>query len=401
MFERRNCMQFSPRGRLDQDVIFRIQVQDEKNRMGEVTTSPIKIVSAKPVAEEEEKEISDEDLKEQEEKIKQEKIEKEKLEQAKEEKEKLQKEQAEKDKAALEKAEKEKLKKETAEKEKAEQVQKEKEEKAKELEKEESEAPETKGEDPGSTKKPEQPAEFGASVESIPSSDQPLRFSGSAPSIWKGSNDDQGFSFKRDKAVVPAPTGKDSCRGAEAGGSVDGWFDYDAPESEKAILQKLQDEAKESKPGRASNGLCYGTPKVSSVAIDDFKGYILETDEHYCGGYYSGIGFVSGDATASGKGWVIKNGKAIQIRYRVYGEGCYDNRHRSFIESQTKAGQSEAQAILAGLHLVNNGKFSSTPYIGPKLDGSDMLKAALTAFPAKPSFWFSKRGRTSAFCYGN
>jgi hypothetical protein len=44
----------------------------------------------------------------------------------------------------------------------------------------------------------------------------------------------------------------------------------------------------------------------------------------------------------------------VQIQYSAGGSGCYDNRHRAFLEGETKASLSEVKAVLSSLHFVKN-----------------------------------------------
>ena len=217
-----------------------------------------------------------------------------------------------------------------------------------------------------------------------PTSDEELSFAGSAPNIWKGGNykkdfGERGFYFKRTKAEG-GPLNKKWCPGkAYVNGSVSGKFNPSfSPRSEEEILEKLKDRAKYHKNWAR-------IAEIKPYCIGDFKGYLLTTKLHYSRGYYDG-GYVSSGVSAYGEGWVLKGNQTIRVEYLVGGSGCFNNSQRAFQEVQTKAAKSEADSILEGLQLIVNGKFTSTLYTGPKLDGSDMLKVTLVALPKRPSF---------------
>lgn len=255
--------------------------------------------------------------------------------------------------------------------------------------KEDGREQETKDEDSDSTKNPEKPRESETTEESPPSSYQPLSFSGTAPSIWEGGNDDEGFYFTRKKATANYVDSKrDAKYSASVSGHILGKFNKSfAPDSKEALLIELNEKAKNSK-SRFNNrtGMYEAKAEVRSIAIDDFSGYLLESEVNGGGGYWTNSSSANAGSIAWAEGWVFKGNKKVYIEYRISGGGPTNSSLNSFLLSHTKAGQSEAKGILAGLHLTNNGTFSSTPYNGPKLDGSDMLKASLTAFPESPSF---------------
>ncbi|MCG7852724.1 MAG: hypothetical protein MIO92_09395, partial [Methanosarcinaceae archaeon] len=210
------------------------------------------------------------------------------------------------------------------------------------------------------------------------------KFGGTAPSIWKGGNwekdsGERGFNFERTKAEG-GPLDEKLCPGkASVNGTVSGKINPSfSPRSEEEILKELQDRAKWHKSW-------FRDAEIKPYSIGDFKGYLLTTKMHYSRGYYDG-GYVGSGTSAYGEGWVLKGQQAIRVDYHVGGGGCFNNSQRAFQESQTKAAKSEAESILAGLKLVGNGNFTSTLYTGPKLDGSDMLKVSLIAYPEEPSF---------------
>ncbi|GAB6146036.1 hypothetical protein JCM12294_34760 [Desulfocicer niacini] len=217
-----------------------------------------------------------------------------------------------------------------------------------------------------------------------PTSDEELSFAGSAPNIWKGGNykkdfGERGFYFKRTKAEG-GPLDKKWCPGkACINGTVSGKINPSfSPSSEEEILKELKDRVKYHKKWSR-------VAEIKPYRIGDFKGYLLTTKLHYSRGYYDG-GYVSSGTSAYGEGWVLKGKETIRVEYLVGGSGCFNNSQRAFQEFQTKAAKSEADSILAGLQLIVNGKFTSTLYTGPKLDGSDMLKVTLMTLPKRPSF---------------
>jgi len=231
--------------------------------------------------------------------------------------------------------------------------------------------------------------EAGQSIESTTSSNKPLSFSGSTPNIWEGGNNDGGFFFRRKNATATfVDIKKDAKYSAIVRGEIWGKInDHFSPGSKEELLKELNEKAKRSRSiFNQRTGMYEAKASVRPITIDDFSGYLLESEVYGGGGYWSQSSSASAGSTAWAEGWVFKGNKSIHIKYAISGGGPASNSLTSFLLSQTKAGQNEAKAILAGLHLVNNGKFTSTPYTGPKLDGSDMLKAALTAFPEEPSF---------------
>lgn len=247
----------------------------------------------------------------------------------------------------------------------------------------------TKNENQDSSVKSTQSAKTSTGAKSPPSSNKPLSFSGSTPNIWQGGNDDKGFFFKRKEATATfIDVKEDKKYSASVSGEIWGKFnDSFAPSSKDELLKELNERAKDTKSRfNRRTGIYEAKAKVRSITIDDFSGYLLESEVYGGGGWWTWSSSANAGSTAWAEGWVFKENKTIHIKYRISGGGPTNSSLNSFLLSQTKAGQSEAKGILAGLHLVNNGKFSSTPYDGPKLDGSDMLKASLTAFPEEPSF---------------
>jgi hypothetical protein len=175
-------------------------------------------------------------------------------------------------------------------------------------------------------------------------------------SKWQGGTNGIGsFSYKRKPVTVPATTGKHACCGAEVWATLSVRQNSSGPRKLEDIQRELKNRAKKfKKPGRASNHLCYGLPTVSPFAIDNFKGYILEVSENFCPGWASPGGYVDARASASGSGWILVHGRPVQIQYSAGGSGCYDNRHRAFLEGETKASLSEVKAVLSSLHFVKN-----------------------------------------------
>ena len=160
-----------------------------------------------------------------------------------------------------------------------------------------------------------------------------------------------------------------------------------APDSKEALLIELKEKAKNSKQRfNRRTRMAEAKATVRPISIDDFSGYLLESEVSVGGGWWNPNSSAFANSTAWAEGWVFKGNKKIFIEYKISGEGSANSSLNAFLSSQTKAGQSDAQAILAGLHLTNNGDFSSTPYDGPKLDGSDMLQVSLSAFPEAPAF---------------
>lgn len=199
-----------------------------------------------------------------------------------------------------------------------------------------------------------------------------LMFSGAAFDIWEGKNDENGFRMKRKPA---SSKGTGFCKweahvNAEVWGKLHPSF---APDNPQELDKKITEFAAESKRwGKTA------TPK--GFSISDFKGKFSDTNVRFkSGGASPDAGYRSSDVSAEGRGWVLKDGRTIEIGYNVYGGGCWENSDRAFLESQAKAAQVEAQAIINSLTLTGDGTFAKNAYTGPKLDGSDMPKVSLTS----------------------
>jgi tetratricopeptide (TPR) repeat protein len=197
-----------------------------------------------------------------------------------------------------------------------------------------------------------------------------LSFAGTASDVWEGGNNENGFHLKRKKA---SSKGTGECKweayvGAEIWGKIDPSF---APRTEQEILSELN--------GQVESAKAWGkTAQIRPIAIGDFKGHFMDTSVKFSGGGWSDAGFRADGVEAGGRGFLIKGQRRIELGYNVGGGGCWTNEDRAFLESQARAAQDDAKAILAGLQLVVNGSIAKTPYKGPKLDGSDMPKVTLS-----------------------
>ena len=233
--------------------------------------------------------------------------------------------------------------------------------------------PETK--ESGSIIKPEPAGSPGKQGTASSDDSTKLSFSGTVPDIWEGGNHDKGCHFKR--AEAKNGPGSEICKWtAELNGEV--WGDIDpnfAPRSESEILKKLEEVKAEHKRWSRE-------ATIKPFAMGDFKGYFLETKVKFRSGSGSPLsGYRNCGIEAHGNGYVMKGNRVVELKYAVYGGGCFDDSHRAFLESQASAAQSEARSIIASLRLVENGVFTKVPYKGLKLDGSDTPKVVLTPSP--------------------
>ncbi len=201
-----------------------------------------------------------------------------------------------------------------------------------------------------------------------------ISFAGTASDVWEGGNydngSDRGFHMKRKKA---SSKGTGECKweasvDATVWGKIDPSF---APRTEAEILSELNRQVESAK--------AWGkTAQIRAIAIGDFKGHFMDTSVKFSGGGWSDAGFRADGVSAEGRGFLIKGQRRIELGYNVGGGGCWTNEDRAFLESQARAAQDDAKAILAGLQLVVNGSMAKIPYKGPKLDGSDMPKVTLS-----------------------
>lgn len=200
------------------------------------------------------------------------------------------------------------------------------------------------------------------------------KFAGTAPSIWEGGSDEKNFRFKRTQAKYDNP--HEMCGEATAGGDV--WGTLGTTGRDAAYYTKgLEDQLPVHKSwGREA------TMKV--VSIGGFKGQRVETKPKFSSGGWSDEGFRASGTEASARGYAIKGNQIIEFGYNLAAGGCFNNTDRPFQESQVAAGQAEAQAIIASIQLVKDGKFEKSLYKGPKLDGSSLPKISLSPSTLKP-----------------
>ncbi|MEZ5345083.1 MAG: tetratricopeptide repeat protein [Pyrinomonadaceae bacterium] len=209
-------------------------------------------------------------------------------------------------------------------------------------------------------------------TETETSTPKQLMFGGTAFDIWEGSNDEKGFQMKRKPA---SSKGTGTCQW-EANVSAEVWGKLRpsfAPDNPQELDKKMTEFAAESKRWGK-------TATAKGFSINDFKGKFSDTNVRFRGGSASPDAGYRGDSvSAEGRGWVIRDGRTIEVGYNVFGGGCWENSDRAFLESQAKAAQNEAQAIINSLTLTGDGAFAKNAYSGPKLDGSDMPKVSLSS----------------------
>ncbi|MFO7877017.1 MAG: laminin B domain-containing protein [Desulfovermiculus sp.] len=202
-----------------------------------------------------------------------------------------------------------------------------------------------------------------------------LVFSGSVPGIWEGGNFERdsrrGCKFERTTASMQ---NKDTEKcpqkasvWAEMWGKLNPSFH---PQTEEEIRSELEEEIKTKK--------WEDIARLRPLRMQDFSGWFYDIEVDYSKGWANPmIGYHPSGVDVHGHGYVLKGRKCIEVKYGIGGSGCYNNSDRAFLESQARAARSEARGIIASLKLVPNGEFTTVPYTGPKLDGSDLLQVEI------------------------
>lgn len=206
---------------------------------------------------------------------------------------------------------------------------------------------------------------------------RPVLFGGSAPGIWTASSGPAGVAVERQPAIRKF---QDKDSGVVRAKVEVLWADSFAPKT----LQEIEAEMTKAKGG--NDGL-----SLTPVTIAGFKGLLLERKEIKQGA--TGSGYVDlglPDTELGGWGYAIKDCIVIKFSYTAFGGGVIRGESWAiwwndlpFIRSQTRAAATEAKSVLTGLTLGPDGKFTKTPYKGPKLDGSDTPTVKLVFSPNK------------------
>jgi tetratricopeptide (TPR) repeat protein len=203
-----------------------------------------------------------------------------------------------------------------------------------------------------------------------------LMFGGTSSDIWEGVSDEKGFRLKRQG--VKSRQGSDGCDW-DATISAEVWGKFSpsfAPNTPAELALKIKEFAEDAKGWGK-------TTAIRDYSIGDFKGQIADNSVRFApGGWSSDAGFRPSGVSVEGRGWILRDGRPIEIGYSVGGRGCWNNTDRVFLERQAAAAQNEAIAIINSLTLTG-GNFAKFPYKGPKLDGSDMPTLEIVISPDK------------------
>jgi len=200
-------------------------------------------------------------------------------------------------------------------------------------------------------------------------------FAATLPGIWtcKYIEHDPRLRFKLERAAAGMHN-KDTKNcphkasvGADLWGIMNPSFH---PQTKEEIRSELEEEIE-------GNGW-EDIARLRPLSIQDFLGWFYDIEVDYSKGWANPmLGYHPSGVAVHGHGYVLKGRECIEVKYRIGGRGCYTNSDRAFLESQAQAARGEAQAIIASLKLIENGKFTKIPYTGPKLDGSDLLQVAI------------------------
>ncbi|MCF8040147.1 MAG: PKD domain-containing protein [Desulfohalobiaceae bacterium] len=213
-----------------------------------------------------------------------------------------------------------------------------------------------------------------AEKEQQTSSDEP-GFTAILPGIWKCTYIEQesGLKFKLERTTASMQNKdtekcpKKASVWAELWGKLNPSFH---PQTEEEIRSELEEEIKNKK--------WEDIARLRPLRIQDFAGWFYDIEVDYSKGWASPmLGYHRSGVDVHGHGYVLKGRECIEVKYGIGGSGCYNNSDRAFLESQARAAREEARGIIASLKLVPNGEFTTVPYTGPELDGSDLLQVEI------------------------
>ncbi len=214
---------------------------------------------------------------------------------------------------------------------------------------------------------------------------KPAFFSGSASDVWKGGGNSSGFGIERQLAIRKRMENGGEINSATVSGTANiGWDLTSDFKTSADIEKKLKQDQADRKDF-----------VITSVDIAGFKGFALEQQQPLYG--FRGSGYVDAgrpDATMGGYGYAIKGCLVIKFSYSSNGSGFMLGEgtgrgdpagawwnDTAFIMSQTRAAATEAKSVLLGLTLAADSTLATTPYKGPKLDGSDLPSVKLAISP--------------------
>ncbi len=173
-----------------------------------------------------------------------------------------------------------------------------------------------------------------------------VRLALSAPAGWQGGVGDKGFHFQRDPERG-GPTDPSECPNpAEISGELSGTLDGS---SSPRTPEEIEDRAQQEVKNQARWGL---TGVIRPFSIGRFTGRMMEAAVIYTPGSWGG-GFVNSWTTAVARGWLVHEGRTLEVQYAVRSSGCFNNSQQPFQEARTRAAQAEAQAALASLRVLD------------------------------------------------
>jgi hypothetical protein len=208
----------------------------------------------------------------------------------------------------------------------------------------------------------------------------------SIPDNWEGVYEKRGVVLTRRPAVKKGPDGVEA--------RVSGNLTITGP---SAPYEIMTDQALKETVEKALLGLMLGEAagsgykaEVTSLNIGDYRGFIRQTTEiasRYQGTEYVDASYPHTGVAGSGMAITGKGDSQIQITYHAGGRGqgkgeldkglWYDD--MPFLRQQTAAAFNEAKAIIDSIKLSKDKKIAKYPYIGPKMDGSEVPTVKLAA----------------------
>ncbi|MBK6744280.1 MAG: hypothetical protein IPG66_15465 [Hydrogenophilales bacterium] len=151
------------------------------------------------------------------------------------------------------------------------------------------------------------------------------------PDIWKGASHAKGFKVERAEAKGgPLTTNICGYRAsvrADVTGTLNPSF---APRGQAEIDKRMAEEKIEHARWSREAG-------IRPYAIGNFKGALLETKLRYRNGGWSDGGYRDSHTEAMAHGWLLRDGKSIEVHYHIRSDGCFNDSQRAFQEAQSRA----------------------------------------------------------------
>ena len=216
---------------------------------------------------------------------------------------------------------------------------------------------------------------------------KPVSFSGQASSIWKGTVNSDLVSLTRDTAKN-VPVQKDFWNATMSGSVNVSWMglgNYPA--------DKLQEDL--------SSGLDANWQEIKPISFAGYNGFVKQTKRifHRNGGGGDG-GFTASTVKLEASGIATKGACALQFSYSAMGGGTWDNSDASWLDAKVQEVFGEAQGILASIAPVPGGNFTTQPYKGPALDGSDDIAPLSVSLAGPATVRFGQMGTVNATVTG-